>query len=94
MALGAFLVLPWTRRVLYNNTLGRFRSVEGIAKACEGRVGGLKSTLGEVQGQAKELAERARVAEEEMRCAPAHAAAAAPVLSTHACMRECTSGPA
>lgn len=73
LAISTFMVLPWTRRILYNNTLGRFRSVDAIAQLCEGRVSGLKGTLEEVQAQSKELAEKARMAEDEMRwvCMPA-----------------------
>lgn len=61
------LALPFTRRALYNMTLGRLRTPESIARASQGRVEGLKGKLDEVSSEAQKLAERMRSAEEEMR---------------------------
>lgn len=67
IGLGTLLLLPATRRAMYNATIGRLRSPEAIAKTSAGRVEGLKTKLEEVSGEAQKLSERMRAAEEEMR---------------------------
>lgn len=66
LTLGALLVLPPTRLLLYRWTLGRLRSPDAVFKSSEGRVEGLRSTLEQYANESKKLQERMVAAEEEM----------------------------
>jgi hypothetical protein len=67
LGIATFLILPWTRSMLYNATIGRLRSPESIASASAGRVEGLRSKLEEVSSEAQKLQAKMQAAEEQMR---------------------------
>mmetsp|Transcript_14516 Transcript_14516/g.31582 ORF Transcript_14516/g.31582 Transcript_14516/m.31582 type:complete len:237 (+) Transcript_14516:100-810(+) len=64
---GSLLLIPFTRRLLYRQTLGRFRNNESTLKSAEGRVEGLKAKMEDYSKEADKLAERMAKAEEEMK---------------------------
>lgn len=63
----AILLIPFTRRLLWRQTLGRFRNPESVVRSCEGRVKGIGSRMEEYTNDVQKLQERMAAAETEYR---------------------------